>query len=214
MSRAKLVALIGAGDRLADFEGNRIMTHARMLVLTMACHLLIQTGTHAAERTTPLIVGHRGLLLHAPENTLANFRACLELRLGFEFDVQRTRDGALVCVHDTTVDRTTNGSGQVANLTLAEIRGLDAGSWFDPKFAGEKVPTADEVFMLVSEYKQHQVLIAVDLKAENVVRRANKHGVLDRLLFIGRTISTNTCTWRVVGLNDEKLRTVVGQLVN
>jgi glycerophosphoryl diester phosphodiesterase len=140
----------------------------------------------------PLIVAHRGLLRHAPENTLANFRACLELRIGFEFDVERTKDGHLVCIHDGTVDRTTNGTGNVSELTLARLRDLDAGGWFDPKFAGEKVPTVDEVLKLVAEYRQHNVLIAVDLKAANVgqdvVRLAVQHKVLDRLLFIGRTI--------------------------
>ncbi len=84
------------------------------------------------------IVAHRGLLRHAPENTLANFRACLELRLGFEFDVQRTRDGQLVCIHDETADRTTNGTGTVSEMTLEQIRRLDAGKWFDPKFAGKR----------------------------------------------------------------------------
>jgi glycerophosphoryl diester phosphodiesterase len=146
----------------------------------------------AAEPRT-LVVAHRGLLRHAPENTLANFRACLKLRLGFEFDVERTKDGYLVCIHDDTVDRTTNGSGKISQLTLDEIRKLDAGSWFDSKFAGEKVPTVEEVLDLVAEYRQHDVLVAVDLKAENVaqdvVRLAEKYGVLDRLLFIGRTIS-------------------------
>jgi glycerophosphoryl diester phosphodiesterase len=141
----------------------------------------------------PLIVAHRGLLNHAPENTLANFRACLELRIGFEFDVEKTKDGQLVCIHDDTVDRTTNGTGAVSELTLEEIRGLDAGSWFDPRFAGEKVPTVEEVLELVVEYQQHDVLIAVDLKAEgvgqDVVRLAEKHEVLDKLLFIGKTIS-------------------------
>lgn len=141
----------------------------------------------------PLIVAHRGLLLHAPENTLANFRACLELRIGFEFDVEKTKDGQLICIHDDTVDRTTNGSGAVSELTLEEVRGLDAGSWFDPKFAGEKVPTVEEVLKLLAEHHQHVVLIAVDLKAEgvgeHVVRLAEKHEVLDQLLFIGRTIS-------------------------
>ena len=141
----------------------------------------------------PLIVAHRGLLLHAPENTLANFRACLEVRLGFEFDVEKTKDGHLVCIHDGTVDRTTNGTGNVADLTLEEIRRLDAGSWFDSRFAGEKVPTIEEVLKLVAEYQQHDVLIAVDLKAEGVeqevVRLAEKHKVLHKLLFIGRTIS-------------------------
>lgn len=139
------------------------------------------------------IVAHRGLLHHAPENTLANFRACLELRIGFEFDIEKTKDNQLVCIHDDTVDRTTSGTGKVADLTLPEIRRLDAGSWFDAKFAGEKVPTIDEVLSLVAEYQQHDVLIAVDLKAEgveqNVVGMAEKHQVLHRLLFIGKTIS-------------------------
>ncbi|MDP6444823.1 MAG: glycerophosphodiester phosphodiesterase family protein, partial [Pirellulaceae bacterium] len=84
-------------------------------------------GADAAEPTRPLIVAHRGLLRYAPENTLTNFRACLELRIGFEFDVERTKDGHLVCIHDSTVDRTTNGTGKVSELTLAQIRELDAG---------------------------------------------------------------------------------------
>ena len=139
------------------------------------------------------IVAHRGLLKHAPENTLANFRACLELRLGFEFDVQRTRDGQLICLHDETLERTTNGQGKVADLTLNEIRRFDAGRWFDPRFVGEKVPTIDEVLHLLGEYRQHDVLVCVDFKAidveQEVARLAVKHNVLSRLLFIGRTIT-------------------------
>lgn len=166
----------------------RTLNHAIKLLVCLICFSI--SHAHAAE---PLIVAHRGLLRHAPENTLSNFRACLELRIGFEFDVQRTKDGYLVCIHDDTVDRTTNGKGQVSELTLEEIQKLDAGSWFDSKFAGEKVPTVEEVLKLVAEYRQHEVLIAVDLKAEDVeedvVRLSEKHKVLDRLLFIGRTIS-------------------------
>jgi glycerophosphoryl diester phosphodiesterase len=78
-------------------------------------------------------------------------------------------------------------------MMLEEVRRLDAGSRFDPKFAGEKVPTVEEVLTLVAEYKKHEVLIAVDLKAEGVegevVRLAERHQVLHRLLFIGRTIT-------------------------
>ena len=161
--------------------------------LLALCFSAVAPYTHAAEPTQPLVVAHRGLLRHAPENTLANFRACLELRLGFEFDVQRTKDGELVCIHDDTVDRTTNGAGNVAETPREELRRLDAGSWFDPKFAGERVQTVEEVLELVAEYRQHEILVAVDLKAEgveeDVVRLAEKHDVLDRLLFIGRTIS-------------------------
>lgn len=164
-------------------------TVARAVLLGVA----LFSGASAEEPAEPLIVAHRGLLQHAPENTLANFRACLELRLGFEFDVRRTQDGQLVCIHDDTVDRTTNGAGNVADLTLAQIQALDAGSWFDRKFAGERVPTSDEVLSLVAEHRQREVLIAVDLKAAgveaDVVRLAKQHKVLHRLLFIGSTIS-------------------------
>src|SRR5262245_34033457 len=85
-----------------------------------------------SETRRPLVVAHRGLLLHAPENTLANFRACMSLRIGFEFDVRRTKDLHLVCLHDDTLDRTTTGRGKLADHTLAEVRKLDAGAWFGP----------------------------------------------------------------------------------
>ncbi len=160
------------------------------------CLLSLSGTINGAQGQQPLIVPHRGLLRHAPENTLANFRACLELRLGFEFDVQRTKDGHLVCIHDSTVNRTTNGKGKVAELTLEQIQQLDAGRWFDPRFAGEKVPSVDAVFQLVAEYRERDFLVAVDLKVEDVekdvVRLAEKHKVLHRLLFIGRTISEPT----------------------
>lgn len=169
------------------------MTALRSFLPPVIWLLVVPASTFAIEREQTLIVGHRGLLRHAPENTLANFRACLELRLGFEFDVQRTKDGRLVCIHDGTVDRTTNGTGAVSEMTLEQIRRLDAGKWFDPRFAGEKAPTVEDVLKLVAEYRRHDVLVAVDLKAENVeqdvVRLAEEHEVLDRLVFIGTTIS-------------------------
>lgn len=167
------------------------MKNSRLLLLVLV--LLAAGAPSKAADFRPWVVAHRGLLLHAPENTLANFRACLELRLGFEFDVHRTKDNHLVCIHDDTLDRTTTGTGEVAEMTLKEIRPLDAGSWFDAKFAGEQVPTVEEVLKLVAQFEQHDLLITVDLKAENVeqdvVRLAEKHKILHRLLFIGRTIS-------------------------
>lgn len=139
-------------------------------------------------------IAHRGLLLHSPENTLANFAACQQLRLGFEFDVRRTKDGTLVCLHDDTLDRTTNGQGSVANKTLTEISQLDAGSWFDASFQGEKVPTIEQVLRLIRAYPNQSGLFTADLKAEDdaleadVVKLANERGVLSQLLFIGRAI--------------------------
>lgn len=163
------------------------------LLLTLGLTVFLSAvDSYAGERRRPLIVAHRGLLHVAPENTLANFRACLELRMGFEFDVQRTKDGHLVCIHDSTVNRTTNGKGDVSEMSLAELKQLDAGSWFDPKFSAEKIPTIEEVLKLASRYRQHEILLAVDFKDPNVeqevVRLAEKHKILNRLLFIGRTI--------------------------
>jgi glycerophosphoryl diester phosphodiesterase len=169
------------------------MTILRSCLALTACLVAVHAIAFAAETAQPRIVAHRGLLRHAPENTLANFRACLELRLGFEFDVQRTKDGQLVCIHDDTVDRTTSGTGAVSELTLEQIRRLDAGGWFDPEFAGEKVPTVEEVLKLAAEYRRRDIVLAVDLKAEDVeedvVQLAERYQVLDRLLFIGRTIA-------------------------
>jgi glycerophosphoryl diester phosphodiesterase len=176
------------------------MTVVRTILLFLYVVGIYGTA-HAAEPSSPFVVAHRGLLLHAPENTLTNFRACLQLRLGFEFDVQKTSDGQLVCIHDATVDRTTSGKGQVSESTLTQIRGLDAGRWFDAKFTDEKVPTVEEVLKLIADHAGHDILVAVDLKAEGVeeqvVRLAVKHQVLDRLVFIGSTISQPTVRARI-----------------
>ncbi|HEY8505750.1 MAG TPA: glycerophosphodiester phosphodiesterase family protein [Gemmataceae bacterium] len=183
---------------MPDRVAQRKQEFRRLCLALSIGGLLLATGARAEEpRATPPIpalVAHRGLLKHAPENTRAAFGASLDLRLGFELDVRRTRDGYLVCVHDATVDRTTDGNGKVAELTLEALRKLDAGSWFDPAFAGERVPTLDEVFALIARHPPGP-LIAVDLKADDgampgdLLRLANKHGVRDRLVFIGLAIS-------------------------
>ncbi len=165
-----------------------------LLCLVAIVGLNAQPLRAAKPQSGPLVVAHRGLLRHAPENTLSNFAACLELRIGFELDVRRSKDGHLVCVHDETVDRTTNGRGKVTELTLKELKRLDAGSWFEPAFRNERVPTIDEIFALVARMKADSTLIAVDMKGDDeniesdVVKLANKHRVLDSLLFIGRAI--------------------------
>ena len=91
-------------------------------------------------------VAHRGGAAYAPENTMAAFMNGFELKADFiELDVAMTKDGVLIVIHDDTVDRTTNGTGKVVDLTYDYIRTLDAGSWFSPEFAGEHVPTLGEV---------------------------------------------------------------------
>ena len=99
-----------------------------------------------------LNIAHRGASGTFPENTLSAFRAAIDAGADMcELDVQLTRDGAVVVIHDETVDRTTDGEGEVAALTLEEIQRLDAGAKFKGgTVKGERVPTLDEVFAVTS----------------------------------------------------------------
>jgi glycerophosphoryl diester phosphodiesterase len=91
------------------------------------------------------VIAHRGASGYAPENTRAAFDLAIEMGAdAIETDLQITRDGELVLIHDDRVDRTSDGTGPVADFTLAELQALDAGSWFDPGFAGERVMTFTE----------------------------------------------------------------------
>lgn len=95
---------------------------------------------------------------------MAAFRRAIELGANFiETDLQLTRDAQLVAIHDMTLERTTNGRGTVRDHTLAELRRLDAGSWFGAEFAGEKIPTLDEIFELAREA---DVVFFLELKAD------------------------------------------------
>jgi len=98
----------------------------------------------------PRVVGHRGAPRLAPENTLASFRAAAAVAVkAVEFDVALTFDSRPVVIHDTSLERTTNGHGLLAESTLESVSGLDAGTWFDPAFSGEVIPTLEEVIDLL-----------------------------------------------------------------
>lgn len=101
---------------------------------------------------TPLLIAHRGGSLEAPENTMASFRHAVEVGMrSVELDVQMTRDGALVVIHDSTLDRTTDGTGAISSYTLEELQRFDAGAKFDPQYAGERIPTLRAVLELCVE---------------------------------------------------------------
>lgn len=102
----------------------------------------------------PIILAHRGDKTHAPENTLPSFAQAIQKGAdGVELDAKLTSDGNVIVIHDSTVDRTTNGSGKISTFSLEEIRKLDAGAWFNEKFAGTKVPLLEEVFETVGRDK-------------------------------------------------------------
>ncbi len=109
-----------------------------------------------------LVVGHRGTVKFAPENTIAALVKAIELGADLlEIDIRETKDGHLILMHDVTVNRTTNGSGPIAEMTLQEVKKLDAGSWFSPEFKGEKVPTLKEALTAI----RGRALPDIDFKA-------------------------------------------------
>lgn len=116
---------------------NRAETCGRIFICLAIC-------TSASAMADTLAIAHRGLARVAPENTLAAFQSAHGKADIIEFDVRVSGDYHLVVIHDATVDRTTNGSGSVSNMTLAELRLLDAGSWYSPAFSGQKIPTLTE----------------------------------------------------------------------
>lgn len=111
-------------------------------------------------------IAHRGASGHAPENTMAAFRRAVELGARFiETDLQITRDAQVIAIHDFTLDRTTNGKGQVHLLTLEQIRALDAGAWFGDgakSFSKERVPTLKEILNFAQE---HDVIFYLEIKS-------------------------------------------------
>jgi glycerophosphoryl diester phosphodiesterase len=118
------------------------------------------------------IIAHRGDSAHRPENTLASFASALELGADLvEFDVQLTRDGHVVVVHDATLDRTTSGSGRVAEHTLAEIRALSAGypQRFGSDYAAERVPTLVEALAFLRD----RARVMIEIKPDSVTDEAD-----------------------------------------
>jgi glycerophosphoryl diester phosphodiesterase len=138
---------------------------------------------------SPIIFAHRGASAHAPENTLAAF--VLALKHGaeaVEMDVKLTADGEVVIIHDQSVDRTTDGTGKVAELTLSAIKKLDAGAYFDIAYAGEPIPTLGEYFDMLGQ----RIFTNVELTnyasprddlPDKVVALVKEHNLVERVMF-------------------------------
>lgn len=119
--------------------------HSLRTLALLACLASLHACVSARHAGAVEVVCHRGANEYAPENTRASSQLCIDWGVDYiEIDVRTSKDGVLYLLHDPTVKRTTNGGGFLRGLTSAEIDKLDAGSWFDSKFAGEKVPRLDE----------------------------------------------------------------------
>ena len=125
------------------------------------------------------VYAHRGSSGTHPENTVAAFRAAAGLPVhGVEFDVHMTKDGELVVIHDETINRTSNGTGFIKDMTLEELKGYDFGSWFSPKFKGESIPTLREVLYVFKDTKHH---INIELKSDVFPYEGMERKVLEML---------------------------------
>lgn len=135
-----------------------------------------------------LVAGHRGYSTLYPENTLQSFQEAIELGVDMiEFDLNLTRDKAVVVIHDKTVDRTTDGHGYVRGLSLRNIRKLDAGIRSGRAFSGLRIPTLDELCNLVQDYPQ--LLLNVEIKERTretvdlTIDILRKYALLERCVF-------------------------------
>lgn len=145
----------------------------------------------AAQRVTQ-IIAHRGASAERPECTLAALRRAMEVgATAVEVDVRTSRDGELFVLHDETLDRTTNGSGPANALTLADLQQLDAGSWFDPKYRGERVPS----LIQAAQECRGRIDLLLDLKEQGddydrkVVDIIQKHGDPEKTIVGVRTVA-------------------------
>ncbi len=130
------------------------------------------------------IVCHRGANWLAPENTLEAARICFGQRFDYvELDVRTSADGHLVVMHDETVDRTTDGCGQVADMTLSELQRLDAGSWFRSHFTGEPVPTLREMMSLADECGGRLYIEPKKVDPAALLAAVQEAGMMDRCFF-------------------------------
>jgi glycerophosphoryl diester phosphodiesterase len=173
--------------------------------VALGAGVLIMTISGSAQYSKKTLVAHRGASAYAPEHTVAAYKLAIEMGADYvEQDLAVTKDGVLICLHDASLERTTNVEqlfpdraismsiegktrrAWVANdFTLAEIKTLDAGSWFDAKFAGERIPTFDEAIALIRgkagifpELKTPEIYAGRNVRFEEIVAAAlDKHGL-------------------------------------
>ncbi|WP_373236300.1 glycerophosphodiester phosphodiesterase [Cohaesibacter celericrescens] len=132
----------------------------------------------------PEVVCHRGINKLAPENTLP--AAQLVFEQGFdwlELDVHETADGAMVVIHDDTLERTTNGTGAVAEKSLAELQKYDAGSWFSPQFTGTTIPTLAEMIDLANAWNKRIYIELKQVDPAKLLAQVEEKGFLDQCFF-------------------------------
>lgn len=157
---------------------------SKIIVLLLISPLMLCSIHSASAIARPArVIAHRGASGYAPENTMAAFRTAYDMGADMvELDVYVSADGALVVMHDDTVDRTTDGTGRIEDMTLAQIQKLDAGVKFDAKFTGERVPTLDEVLSWAAD----KIEVNIEIKGAGcepgIVELVRKYNMADKVI--------------------------------
>jgi glycerophosphoryl diester phosphodiesterase len=148
------------------------------------------TRFRAAKTPAVGIAVHRAANEFAPENTLSAMQVALDLEVDYiEMDIRQTKDGISVLLHDGNLNRTTNGKGPINEMNFKDVRSLSAGSWFDPFYAREKVPTLEEACILLSDHNKmnnHKTYFYVDCKEINakvLIDYLSKYKLLEGSVF-------------------------------
>ena len=213
LGKARTLRVVVQGTTVeAYLDGKRLLRSAFCIDRDQGCLGLAASGCEVAfddvtikslpsskekfsemKRKPCRVVAHRGYSGIAPENTLSSARAAVQAgATGSEFDIRTTSDGHIVLLHDFKVDRTTNGKGDIAKLPFAQVRKLDAGSWKDKKFAGEKIPTLAETLAV---FKGTGCIPVIEIKVKGIskqvvdaVRRADMLGEAAVIAFDGDVV--------------------------
>ena len=164
-----------------------------MLILSALCATLKSRKNLKGVKYTmalPKVISHRGANKYAPQNTLAAFEKSVQIGVdGFETDVHITKDEQLVICHNYTIDETSDGEGEISQMTLAQLKSYDFGSYFSPKYAGTRLPTVDEFLSFVETTDISVLNIELKSPKENetaivreTIRLVKEHGLFDRLI--------------------------------
>ena len=159
---------------------------ASLIIIWFLLHLILRS----APLDKPILIGHRGLASSAPENTIEGVKYAIENGIPYvEIDIQRSADGVLLLLHDTTVNRTTNGKGKIGQLNWEYIKSLDAGIQHSRNFKNVRIPDFDSVLSYVSQTEGNLVIEAKNPALypgiENqILKDLHKYGMHDRVILI------------------------------
>ncbi len=182
-----------------NFRKHQILSVVVLSILAISGinYINVQLTGDKIENNNGIIIAHRGGAGLAPENTISAIKNALGMKIpGIEIDVKMTKDSVVIVFHDKTINRTTNGSGKVTEMTFSELREYSAGLWYDREFEQEKIPSLDEILNLVNGRSK----LFIDVKSDS----KNTNGIERKIVdLVDRFNAKSWCV--ILSLDDETL---------